>query len=192
MVSVVIPTINQDIHTLTSIPEGVPIHIEREGSLNEARNRGVETAQTERIIILDDDIEFETEFFWALRDAIEDHRLIGMADWDFGLVGGRVMGFTKRTFHEVGGFDECLESHMADTDFALKFLKRGWEIRTFNQNRVFHLEHERSVTSWDRTWRTLYLMWKHPTFAGRMVRGITVGVSTEQPDVPTLNSESQD
>lgn len=174
-VSVVIPTINENILTKKSIPTGVPVIVVREGTLNEARNIGVEKANTEKILILDDDVSFTEDFFWEVVDEIRDGRLVGMADWNYGLTAGRLMGFTKATWNDVGGFDEQLRSHMGDTDFAIKFHKRDYEIKKIPQKQIKHegppgaLER---TSRWDHAWRGVYLAAKHPKYAWRLFTGM--------------------
>jgi len=170
--TVVIPTIKEDILTLESIPEELPVSVEREGTLNEARNRGVRTAGTELVMIMDDDISFPESTLYELADRAGPDRLLGMEDWDFDLIAGRVMVFHKQLWRDVGGFDERLASHMGDTDFAITVAKAGFEIEQLPQEMFDHREHERSITTWDRAWRTAYLLGKHPTFAPRLIRGV--------------------
>ncbi|MFB6177328.1 MAG: glycosyltransferase family 2 protein, partial [Halobaculum sp.] len=133
-VSVVVPTINEQVLTRESVPDGVPVIVARGGTLNQARNRGVERAETERVIVLDDDVRFSQEFFWSVVDRIAPDRLVGMADWNYGLIAGRLMAFTKSLWRSVGGFDERLRSHMGDTDFAISAAERGYDIERIPQD----------------------------------------------------------
>lgn len=161
-ISVVIPSIKSEILTRESVPDGVETHVVREGSLNEARNEGVLRAENDRILVLDDDITFEESFFWDLVDRIEPGVLVGHPDWDYGLVAGRVMAFHRDDWTELGGFDERLGSHMGDTEFALKYVTNGRRVEQIDDAEVEHEPHERSVTTWDRVWRTAYLSAKYP------------------------------
>ncbi len=163
--SVVIPSIKKDVLTLESVPEEVDTQVIREGTLNEARNLGVKNAEHEQILILDDDITFSESFFYTITGQIERGTLVGHPDWDYGLVAGRVMGFHRADWKEFGGFDEYLKSHMGDTEFALKFVHRGDGIKHIDPDEIEHAPHNRSVTTWDRTWRTAYLAGKYPQSA---------------------------
>lgn len=175
-VTVVIPTINESVLTKESVPDEVPIVVVRGGTLNEARNRGVETADTEKILLLDDDVEFSESFFWNIVDSIEQQMLVGMEDWNYSLVAGRLMGFTKETWKTVGGFDEHLRSHMGDTDFAIGCHKRGYDIEQISQSKIHHqgppgaLERTNAL---DHAWRGIYLAAKHPTYAWHLFKGMT-------------------
>ena len=186
-VSVVIPSIKDDVLTLESVPEDVPVSVEREGSLNEARNRGVRNADTDIVAILDDDIAFSEELFDALVDAVDEDVLLGVADWEFGLVAGRVMIFHKSLWRDVGGFDERLRSHNGDTDFSLRAHDAGYSIKSVPRDLFYHEDHERSITTWDRAWRLAYLCGKHPRYAPYLLSstvaynlGLEAGISKEQ------------
>lgn len=168
---VVIPTIKDEVRTLESIPDHVRVLIERDGSLNEARNRGIRRAESEIVAIMDDDIAFPEGTLEKLAAQASDNTLLGMKDWDFDLVAGRVMIFHKSLWREVGGFDERLGSHMGDTEFALKAEKYGYEIEQLPRTMFDHEEHERSITTWDRVWRMIYLASKYQKSIPRLVWG---------------------
>lgn len=171
-VTVVVPSIKQNARTLRSIPEEVPVLVEREGSLNEARNRGVGRATTDVVVVMDDDIAFPAELFWSLVDDVDEETFVGVTDWEFGLVAGRVMAFHKDTWRAVGGFDERLGSHNADTDFSIKVHDAGYNIVRYPRELFDHAEHDRSVTTWDRAWRLGYLCAKHPRYAPYLITSI--------------------
>ena len=168
-VSVVIPSIKDEILTLESIPEGIPVSVEREGSLNEARNRGVRNADTDIVAILDDDIAFSNDLFYALTNEVNEYTLVGVADWEFGLIAGRVMMFHKDLWRDIGGFDERLQSHNGDTDFSLKAHDAGHDLYRVPRNLFHHKNHDRSITKWDRAWRLAYLCGKHPKYAPHLL-----------------------
>lgn len=164
-VSVVIPSIKTNVVTLQSIPQSVDTNVVREGTLNQARNIGVRQAEHDQILILDDDITFSEEFFWDLVGRVEKGTLVGHPDWDFNFVAGRVMAFHRDDWKRLGGFDERLASHMGDTEFSLKFVHGAEGVEHIDPDEVKHEPHERSVTTWDRVWRTLYIAAKYPTSA---------------------------
>lgn len=168
-VSVVIPSIKDQVLTVQSVPEGVETNVIREGNVCEACNIGVERATHDRILRLDDDISFSESFFWELVDRIEHDTLLGYPDWDYGLVAGRVNAFHRDDWERFGGFDEFLGSHMGDTEFALKFVHQGTGVDQIDPSEITHEPHERSVTTWDRTWRTAYLAVKYPRWAHKIV-----------------------
>ena len=164
-VAVVIPSIKDEIRTLESVPEDVSVIVERTGTLNEARNRGVRNTESDIVVIMDDDIAFSEELFNSLVDHVDPGTLLGVEDWEFGLVAGRVMAFHRDLWEDVGGFDERLRSHNGDTEFSIKVHKAGYDVRTVPRSLFDHEEHERSITTWDRAWRLGYLCTKHPRYA---------------------------
>ena len=168
-VSVVIPSIKNDVLTLESIPEDIPVSVEQEGTLNEARNRGVRHAEHDVIAILDDDIALSEALFDNLVEMVDKRTVVGAADWEFGLLAGRVMLFHRDVWRDVGGFDERLRSHNGDTDFSIKAHDAGYELVRFPREIVRHEEHSRSITTWDRGWRLAYLCGKHPDYAPHLL-----------------------
>ncbi|WP_440005425.1 glycosyltransferase family 2 protein [Halomicrococcus sp. SG-WS-1] len=162
--AVVIPSIKDEIRTLESIPEDVPVTVEKTGTLNEARNHGVRETDADVIVIMDDDIAFSEELFYSLIDRVDQDTLLGVKDWEFGLVAGRVMVFHRKLWEDVGGFDEQLRSHNGDTDFSIKAHRAGYDVLTVPRSLFDHEEHERSITTWDRVWRLGYLCTKHPRY----------------------------
>jgi len=173
-VTVVIPTLKQsrsEIPTLDCVPEGVPVKIQRESPISKARNRGVERADTEYVIELDDDIEFDEALWEEVLETVDRGTVIGMADWDYGLIVTRLIAFPREAWTTVGGFDERLGSHMEDTDFAIKLDHAGYELRSIPQERIEHVPHENRISTTDRAWRLVYLCLKHPRYARRLIRG---------------------
>lgn len=173
-VTVVIPTLKKsrsDIPTLESVPDGVPVNIQRESPISAARNRGVESADTEYVIELDDDISFDRDLWDEVMDTVDGETIVGMEDWDYGLIVTRLIAFHRDAWVEVGGFDERLGSHMEDTDFAIKLDDTGYDLRSIEQDRIEHVPHENRITTTDRAWRLVYLCLKHPRYAPLLIRG---------------------
>lgn len=171
-ITVVIPSAKDRVRTTDSIPSRVPVRVEREGSLNEARNRGVRHASTDVVAVMDDDIAFPHEMIQDLQQRATPDTLLGLADWDYGWIAGRVMVFHRDLWETVGGFDERLQSHMADTEFAISALRHGYQLERIPRELFHHEPHERSITAWDHAWRGLYLAAKHPRYAPRLARGL--------------------
>lgn len=176
-VTVVIPTLKEsrsDITTLNSVPESVPVNIQSESPISTARNLGVERADTEYVIQLDDDIRFGRELWDEVLEIVDRETVVGMEDWDYGLVVTRLMAFHREAWVEVGGFDERLGSHMEDTDFAIKLDHAGYDLQSIPQDRIEHVPHENRISTRDRAWRLIYLSLKHPRYAQRLITG-TIG-----------------
>ena len=172
-VTVVIPTLKQsrsDIPTLGSVPDGTPVNIQRESPIAVARNRGVERADTDYVIQLDDDIRFDHDLWEEVLSTVNRRTVVGMADWDYGLIVTRLIAFHCEAWAEVGGFDKRLGSHMEDTDFAIKLDKTGHDLIPIAQDRIEHVPHENRITTIDRAWRLAYLSLKHPGYASLLLR----------------------
>lgn len=170
-VDVVIPSIKSEVQTTNSLPDGVTVHIERDGSLNEARNRGVQKSSTGPVVILDDDVEFPAATFASLVAMVDENTLVGLADWDFGYLAGRCLVFYKSLWEDVDGFDERLGSHMGDTQFALAAKCRGYDLERIPREVLYHEPHSRSITTWDRVWRLAYLALRYPGEAPTLAKG---------------------
>lgn len=174
-VEVVIPTRkerDEDIVTLESVPDTVPVHIQRENKVTRARNLGAAKVDSEYLMFLDDDIRFSEALFRELATETAPEEVVGIRDWDFGLIVTRLTVLHTAAWDHIGGFDEFLGSHMEDTDFAIRAEKAGYDVVTLPQEVIDHIPHERSVTIWDRGWRLAYLCTKHPTYAPQLIRGI--------------------
>jgi glycosyltransferase involved in cell wall biosynthesis len=172
---VVIPTLIEDreeILTLESIPESVPVHIQTKGSLNEARNRGVASVEAPIVVVVDDDIAFSENTFNGTLDLVDSNSLVGLADADFGMIKGRFMAFRTKLWADIGGYNEDLHSHAGDTDFCIRALQAGYRITRFPDNYVYHQEHARSISTWDRLWRLGYLAVHYPRFAPLLFAGV--------------------
>lgn len=170
---VVVPTTvdeTDEVLTLESIPDDVPVHIERDGTLNEARNRGVSATESELVLVLDDDLVFDAYLLDEWAERVDETTLLGLADWDYGWIAGRVMAFQKRLWEDVGGFDERLRSHMGDTKFALDALSDGYDLERIPREVVYHEPHGRDISAWDHVWRGLYLATQHPMTAPYLAR----------------------
>lgn len=172
---VVIPTLIEDrkeILTLESIPESVPVHIQTKGSLNEARNRGVGSVRAPIVVVMDDDIALTEDTFNGILELVDSNTLVGLADADFGMIKGRLMAFHTDLWADIGGYNEDLKSHAGDTDFCIRALQAGYRITRFPDNYVYHREHARSISTWDRLWRLGYLAAHYPRFAPLLFAGV--------------------
>jgi len=172
-VSVVIPTAKTTVKTTDSLPDVDTHIIGDEYTLNEARNEGVRRATTDTIVVMDDDLAFPEPVFWRVVAAVDDDTLVGVADWDYGWIAGRVMAFRKSLWEAVGGFDERLGSHMGDTKFALDAQRHGYSLKRVPRDVFYHEPHDRDITAWDHAWRGVYLAFRHPRHAPRLFRGLT-------------------
>ncbi len=80
-ISFVIPTNREKVYTMDSILDDCPVFIEREGNLNQARNKGIRKAMTEIVIVCDDDIKFSKDFLNLVLSKNGRKTLIGLEDY---------------------------------------------------------------------------------------------------------------
>jgi len=146
--------------TIESIPRGVEVLIIREGNRSEARNKGAHMASGEILVFCDDDIVFTEDFFWEVIKRKKDREIIGLEDYDFGLLLTRFMVVSKKEFMDINGFDESL-NHMEDTDFCLRAKKKGYKLVKLPRDSVIHIEHECRVRRWERWLHYFKLLKKH-------------------------------
>lgn len=161
-ISVVIPTLEGDPFTLKSVPANIETVVVSEGNRSEARNIGVERSSGDVIVFCDDDIAFSEEFFYNQVRKTPHGTLTGLVDFDFNLLLTRFMVINRADFDRVGGFDERM-NHMEDTEFSLRALKAGIDLRSLQRDAVFHKDHEKSGNNlWTRLMYSLYLLGKYP------------------------------
>ena len=163
-VTVVVPTVREDLHTPATVPDEAELLIRRDDGLNVARNAGVRAASNDWIGIADDDIEFPTRTVAETIDRMDRTDLAGLADFPpLRWIIGRLMIFHVDLWAAVGGFDES-RHHGGDTDFAIRAEKRGADVIRLDRSRVPHYDDE---TGWGMStaehleWLA-YLTRRHP------------------------------
>jgi len=159
-VSVIIPTLSKNPKTLESIPNCVEVLIITEGNRSEARNKGAYIARGDILVFCDDDIIFTEDFFWNVIRKKRKREIIGLEDYDFGLLLTRFLVVGKDEFMDIGGFDESL-NHMEDTDFCIRAREKGYKLVIIPRDLVTHIEHETRINIWERRLYYLRLLKKH-------------------------------
>lgn len=163
-VSVVVPTIRENITTLDTIPTEADIQVRRDEGLNIARNAGVYSATNDWIVIADDDIEFPVETVIETIERIDERTLAGLADFDpLRWVIGRLMIFHRDLWRCVGGFDES-RHHGGDTDFAIRVEKSGGTVVQLDRDAVPHhdVDTGHSMPTGEHAEWLTYLTRRHP------------------------------
>lgn len=163
-VSVVIPTLEGNPDTLKCIPDEMETLVISEGNRSEARNKGAREANGDLLLFCDDDISFDKEFLENCLDRkwINGYDVIGLEDYDFGLLLTRFLLIGKGAFVDIGGFDENLDT-MEDTDFSLRAIKKGYTLKVLPRDSVRHIEHGNRIGKWERRQHFLRLIFKHKT-----------------------------
>ena len=148
-ISIIIPTINQNVLTIKSIPNDVETIIEKEGNRSEARNVGAKRATKEILVFCDDDIIFDVELLNRMIEKIKPRNVIGLEDYDFNLLLTRFLMIYKDDFNKIGGFDENF-NHMEDTDFCFRAKKAGYNIIPIPREIIQHKDHPTRVGNFMR------------------------------------------
>lgn len=175
-VSVIIPTLEEaQLETVQSIPEGVETVIVRTGTRAEARNIGAERASGDILVFCDDDIGFETDFFWNAVTQAANGSVVGLRDYEFGLLLTRFMAIRADLFESVDGFNGRM-NHMEDTEFSLRCLSAGYSIKRAPRELVAHTEHESAGQGkLSIIKNTLRIVARHPWATARIGRGYVGG-----------------
>lgn len=167
-ITVVVPTIREEIQTLDTIPSDAEVLVRRDEGLNIARNAGVESASNDWIVIADDDIDFPSEMVARTVQQMDEQTLAGLADfpplkWTI----GRLMIFHRDLWRTVGGFDES-RHHGGDTDFAIRVEKSGGTVMQLDREAVPHYDEDTgdSMSEGGHLEWLVYLTRRHPIVFG--------------------------
>ncbi len=118
----------------------------------------------------DDDVSFDESFLWKQVEATETGTILGLEDFDFGLLLTRFMIVHRVDFEELGGFDERL-NHMEDTEFCLNALSRGKTLNELPRCAVHHEEHESPGQGrWATLRNSAYLAARYPQYGPWLLR----------------------
>lgn len=160
--SVVIPTARERNFTAESLPSWIDPVIADEEGLNVARNRGIERADGEWIVLVDDDVTFPTRLTAWLIDGMHPLHLVGLEDyWPMDGVLGRYMIFSRSVFDHVGGFDES-RPHGGDTDFVVRCRNAGASVVRLPRRLVPHHDSAGQFTTAEHIEWLWYLVRRHP------------------------------
>ena len=161
-VSVVLPTARERNFTVESLPDWIDPIIATEEGLNVARNRGIERADGEWIVLVDDDVTFPTRLTAWLIDGMHPLHLAGLEDyWPMDGVLGRFMIFHKSLWKRVGGFDES-RPHGGDTDFVVRCRNTGASVVRLPRRLIPHHDAAGEFTTVEHIEWLSYLVRRHP------------------------------
>mgnify|MGYP000129702751 CR=1 FL=1 len=164
--TVVVPTNREENYTRESIPEWLDVVVATDDGLNVARNRGIERATGEWIVLADDDITFPTRLTAALVDSMHEGHLVGLEDfWPMRYVIGRFMVFHRSLWDHVGGFDES-RPHGGDTDFAIRCEKAGARVLRLPRRLIPHHDATSEFSKLQHLEWLAYLLRRHPPRGG--------------------------
>jgi len=160
--TLVIPSNRNQNYTAQSAPDWMKTIVRDDEGRSIARNRGVMEAETEWIVLADDDITFPTNLTARLVSSMHQDQLVGIEDfWPFQWVLTRYMVFHRSVWERVDGFDESRE-HGEDTDFAIRCEKAGVEIYRLPRRIVPHHDIDGDFSSSEHSDWLWYLIRRHP------------------------------
>lgn len=160
--TVVVPTNREENYTCDSLPEWLDVVVATDEGLNVARNRGIERASGDWIVLADDDITFPTRVTAALIDSMHEGHLVGLEDfWPMRHVIGRFMIFHRSLWDHVGGFDES-RPHGGDTDFAIRCEKAGARLVRLPRRLIPHHDATSEFSKLQHLEWLSYLVRRHP------------------------------
>ncbi|MFB6137291.1 MAG: glycosyltransferase family 2 protein [Halobacteriaceae archaeon] len=160
--TVVVPTNREHNYTVESLPDWVDREVRTDDGLNVARNRGVEAADGDWIVLVDDDVTFPTRLTAVLLDGMHERHLVGAEDfWPLDYVIGRYMVFHRSLWAAAGGFDES-RPHGGDTDFAVRCVKAGASLCRIPRRLVPHHDPTSGFSTAQHLEWLAYLSRRHP------------------------------
>jgi len=160
--TLVVPSNRDSNYTVQSAPDWMETIVRTDEGRSIARNQGIMQADTEWIVLADDDITFPTDLTARLVESMHQHQLIGLEDfWPLEWVLTRYMVFHKSVWERVDGFDESRE-HGEDTDFAIRCEKSGVEIYRLPRQIVPHHDVDGEFSEIEHSQWLSYLVRRHP------------------------------
>lgn len=168
-VTVVIPTSREHNYTADSVPDWIDTIVRTDDGRSTARNRGIREADTDWIVVADDDITFPTTLTAILLDGMHEFHVIGLEDaWPMHWALTRYMMFHRDLWQRVGGFDE-LREHGEDTDFCIRAEKAGATVCTIPRRVVPHHDQESEFETVEHLEWLWFLLRQHPVHIFPMV-----------------------
>ncbi len=169
-ITFVIPTNRKYIKTLESIPKESKYLIQREPTRGEARNRGVELAETDYIAFCDDDIEFSKLFLDYVISLTTDRTIVGLqAYYPSPFLLSRFMFFKKSIWEDIGGLLHV--QHGEETEWLIRALEKDYKLIGVPRESVIHVEH--LVSKYKKEYlNLLWLIKLHPTFPIRIIKSV--------------------
>ena len=160
--SLVVASNRERNYTADSAPDWIETIVRTDEGRNVARNRGVEAASGEWIIVADDDITFPTQLTAALVHGMDRRHVVGLEDFPpMEWILTRYVVFHRSTWEAVGGFDGRRE-HGGDTDFAIRAEKAGRDVLRLPRGIVPHHDEDTAFEDDEHAEWLWYLFWRHP------------------------------
>lgn len=170
-VSFVIPSNRELNHTLNSIPKECETIISSSSPLGRARNDGILKVTRPWIVLCDDDIKFSRMFLNFLLELGDKKRIVGLSGYYPSFLPiGRLLFFSKKTWEDIGHFDE--KKHGDETDWSIRGIEKSYQIVCLPRESVYHYPHTKIKPKSDFG-NLFYLLRKHPKFPFYILKLIT-------------------
>lgn len=169
-ITFVIPTNRKFIITLESVPKESKYLIQREPTRGEARNKGVELAETDYIAFCDDDIIFSKLFLDYIVSLTTDNTIIGLqAYYPSPFLLSRFMFFKRTIWEDIGKLLPV--QHGEETEWLIRTLEKDYKLIGVPRESVYHFEHP--ISKYKKEYlNLLWLIRLHPTFPIRIIKSI--------------------
>lgn len=161
--SFVISTNRAENHTIKSIPPESEVVISTSYPLGKARNIGVCASHNNWIVIVDDDISFDSIFLNFINRLKSRDTIVGLeAYYPSPFCIGRFLLFHRDIFNDVGDFVE--KSHGDETEWMIRAILAGYKLIRIPRESVIHIPHKQSKPKSGDWMNLVWLIGKHPYF----------------------------
>lgn len=144
----------EDPNTINYIKEVIK---ERAPGLSYARNRLAEKANCKILLFMDDDVRLDPRLWERIID-ISPNEVLMSQGYRHPIT--RVMAIHKKTFLDIGGFDENIKYNGEDLDFYWRSLNAGYNVSIMPDCLVYHTPHNKP--NWSRAhFESAYTRVKH-------------------------------
>lgn len=122
-----------------------------------ARNRLAEKANYGVLVYLDDDVLLKESVWMQIID-VKPNEVFMLQGYRHPIT--RVMAIQKKTFNEIGGFDENIKHNGEDLDFYWRSLDQGYMVSIIPECLIYHNPHYKA--NWAKShFESAYTIVKH-------------------------------
>jgi O-antigen biosynthesis protein len=129
------------------------IHLNKNVGFLKASNIGVEKSIGDDVLLISNDVSIKRTIVNEVRDKLKNGKCVvgaRLIDWDSGwnhfgdriykYLEGWLLGFTRESWNELGGFDEQFAPNdYEDMDLSTSALAEGYSLVTLDNDKISHL-----------------------------------------------------
>ena len=169
-ITFVIPSDREVVQTIDSIPKECHYIIRRDPTQGEARNMGIELAQTEWIAFADGDIRFGKVFLDYVFTLAGDRVIVGLQGyWPSPFLISRFLFFKKSVWEDVGKLKHV--RHGEETEWLIRAVEKGYKLVGVPRESVYHYPHKKLECKKEYS-NLLWLLRLHPDFPLRILKSV--------------------